>query len=168
MAFWFSFIDLRICKSMLSNKSEKLLSISLLVMRTVSLICRCTAWASIISSISCHAASRSEHPNYLSKTCFLFLTCYCLIMDRAILQCTIPSIQQFPAITNETRENIIINAQNINYIENCIIWEFLVIISVLVERMIFLEKEVWDIYFLHHTQMSFLNSSISLAFVLCT
>ena len=60
-----------------------------------------------ISSISCHAAARSEHPNYLSKTCFLFLTFYWLIMDRSILQCTIPSIQHFPAITNETRENII-------------------------------------------------------------
>ena len=59
-----------------------------------------------ISSISCHAAARSEHPNYLSKTCFLFLTFYWLIMDRSIVQCTIPSIQHFLAITNETRENI--------------------------------------------------------------
>ena len=46
-----------------------------------------------ISSISCHVAARSVHPNYP----FLFLTFYWLIMDRSILQCTIPSIQHFPA-----------------------------------------------------------------------
>ena len=73
-----------------------------------------------ISSISCHAAARSEHPNYLSKTCFLFLTFYWLIMDRSILQCTIPSIQHFPAITNETRENIISSTYQceLMYVEN--------------------------------------------------
>ena len=59
-----------------------------------------------ISSISCHAAARSEHPITFLKTCFLFLTFYWLIMDRSILQCTIPSILHFPAKTNETRENI--------------------------------------------------------------
>ena len=35
------------------------------------------------------------------------ITCtYWLIMDRSILRCTLPSIQHFLAITNETRENI--------------------------------------------------------------
>ena len=67
-----------------------------------------------ISSISCHAAARSENQNYLVKTCFLFLTFYWLIMDRSILQRTMPSIQHFPAITNETRENIIISLMQLS------------------------------------------------------
>ena len=47
----------------------------------------------------------------LRKTCFLFLTFYWLIMDHSILQCTMLSIQHIPAITNETRENVMVYGQ---------------------------------------------------------
>ena len=49
-------------------------------------------------------------------------------MDRSILQCTIPSIQQFPAITNETWEDIITvynNDDQGRFLHNCKFHELL-------------------------------------------
>ena len=84
------------------------------------------------------------------------ITCtYWLIMDRSILhvRCTLPSIQHFLAITNETRENINIKEIIIFHIYSfllcityIIVWQYQLHVHVFLQSVVFkliIYNKIW-------------------------